>query len=236
VVEVAEAEAERECAIAAEHLKYVAEGGPAGKAVMDAYWAHWDGRSWSALIGYAWGTALGFDLAHAAFAQLLSDAAPQPPSAAMPARALLGCMPDTSKGNHCDRARVALLRRLVSPRARQGDNTFSSAGVDQVAVGRWLPAEALVALAAVAMSVAEEPGECSSSPRSHLHSSGQSISATDSSRDALYCMLGVAFELLSQAVGMGSADAMVALALLYETGVATSDLTVAPNQTMAVEL
>lgn len=49
-------------------------------------------------------------------------------------------------------------------------------------------------------------------------------------------MLGVAFELLSQAVGMGSADAMVALALLYETGVATSDLTVAPNQTMAVEL
>ena len=47
---------------------------------------------------------------------------------------------------------------------------------------------------------------------------------------------GVAFELLSQAVRMGSADAMIALALLYESGVKTKDLTVAPNQTMAVEL
>lgn len=168
MVEIAEAEAERECAIAAEHLKYVAEGGPAGKTIMDAYWAHWDGRSWSALIGYAWGTAIGFDLAHAALAQLLSDAAVQPSSAAIPSRVLLGCMPDTSKGNHCDRARVALLRRLVSPRARQGDNAFSSAGVDQVAVGRWLPVEALVALAEVAMSVAQEPGKRSTLPRLHL--------------------------------------------------------------------
>ena len=47
---------------------------------------------------------------------------------------------------------------------------------------------------------------------------------------------GVAFELLSQAVRMGSADAMIALALLYESGVVTKDLKVAPNQTMAVEL
>lgn len=35
---------------------------------------------------------------------------------------------------------------------------------------------------------------------------------------------------------MGSADAMVTLALLYESGVVTKDLIVAPNQTMAVEL
>lgn len=159
MVEVAEAEAERECAIAAEHLKYVAEGGPAGKALMDAYWAHWDGRSWSALIGYAWATALGFDLAHAGLAQLLSDATPQPTSSA-PARTLLGCPLSASKGNQCDRTRVALLRRLVSPRARQGDAADSSAGSDQAAVGRWLPAEAVAMLGEMAMSVAQEPGAC----------------------------------------------------------------------------
>ena len=158
MVEAAEAEAERECAIAAEHLKYVAEGGPAGRTLMDAYWAHWDGRSWSALIGYAWGTALGFDLAPAGLAQLLSDA-PQPPSSAASLRGLLGCPAGASKGNQCDRARVALLRRLVSPRARQGDSAVGSAGSEQAAVGRWLPAEAVAALGEVAMSVAQEPGE-----------------------------------------------------------------------------
>ena len=157
-VEDVEVKVERECAVAAEHLKYVAEGGPAGKALMDAYWAHWDGRSWSALIGYAWGTALGFDLAHAGLAQLLSDTAPLPSSVAMDSRAMLGCPADISKGNDCDRTRVALLRRLVSPRARQGDSAPTPAGADEVAVGRWLPVEAIVALAEVAMSVAQEPG------------------------------------------------------------------------------
>ena len=157
-VEDVEVQVERECAVAAEHLKYVAEGGPVGKALMDAYWAHWDGRSWSALIGYAWGTALGFDLAHAGLAQLLSDAAPLPSSVAMDTRAMLGCPEAISKDNDCDRTRVALLRRLVSPRARQGDSPASSAGDDGVAVGRWLPVEAIVALAELAMSVAQEPG------------------------------------------------------------------------------
>lgn len=159
-VENAEADAERECSIAAEHLKYVAEGGPAGQVLMDAYWARWDGQYWSSLIGYAWATALGFDLAHAALAQLLSDAESQSSSAAATCRTLLGCPAVAGKANPCDRTRVGLLRRLVSPRARQGDNAASVAGVDQVAVGRWLPSEAVATLAELALSVAQEPGKC----------------------------------------------------------------------------
>lgn len=237
MVEVAEGEAERECAIAAEHLKYVAEGGPAGRALMDAYWAHWDGRSWSALVGYAWATALGFDLAHAGLAQLLSDAARQPTSLAAPSRALLGCPPIATKDNQCDRARVALLRRLVSPRARQGDNAASSTGSDQVAVGRWLPAEAVAALGEVALSVAQESGECSRMNfLDALSIASIHLVTVLCTADISCAPLGVAFELLSQAVRMGSADAMIALALLYESGVVTKDLTVPPNQTMAVEL
>ena len=47
---------------------------------------------------------------------------------------------------------------------------------------------------------------------------------------------GVAFELLSQAARMGHAGGMIGLAQLYESGVQTPDLTIEPNQTMAVEL
>ena len=153
----AEAEVEKECVVAAEHLKYVAEGGPAGKAVMDAYWAHSDGQIWSALIGYAWGAALGFDLAHAALAHILAstEQQPTPSQYASDARELLGCAAVASKTNPCDRTRVSLLRRLVSPRAREGDNSF---GLHQPAVGRRLPAEPVAALGQAAMSVAQEPG------------------------------------------------------------------------------
>ena len=47
---------------------------------------------------------------------------------------------------------------------------------------------------------------------------------------------GVAFELLSQAARMGHAGGMIGLAQLYESGVQAPDLTIEPNQTMAVEL
>ena len=183
------AEMQEECAVAAEHLKYVAEGGAAGRAVQDAYWAHSDSQPWTALIGYAWGASLGFDLAHAALAHLMQLGE---------TRSLLGCEGAVSKSNSCDRARVALLRRLVNARAREGD------GAGQSAVGRRLPAEPVAALARGALEIANEPG--------------------------------LAFGFYSQAARMGSAAAMAGLAGMYETGVDTPDLTVAANQTMAVEL
>ena len=66
-------------------------------------------------------------------------------------RTLLGCTGAASKTNSCDRARVALLRRLVSPRTREGD------GAGQSAVGRRLPAEPVTALAHGALEIANEP-------------------------------------------------------------------------------
>ena len=143
----AEAEAQAECMVAAEHLKYVAEGGVAGGALQDAYWAHWDEKPLASLIGYAWGGSLGYDIAQAALSELLNE----PRS-----RQLLGCGEPGLGGTTgpCERARWAVLRRLVSTRAREGDTLEPATSA---AVGRRLPVEALAALAEAALEVAGSP-------------------------------------------------------------------------------
>ena len=92
----------------------------------------------ASLIGYAWGGSLGYDIAQAALSELLNE----PRS-----RQLLDCGEPGLGGTTgpCERARWAVLRRLVSTRAREGDATSA-------AVGRRLPVEALAALAEAALT------------------------------------------------------------------------------------
>jgi hypothetical protein len=66
------AEQEESCEIAAHYLKYCAEGGPAAQHLQNGYWDHSDGNLGRALLQYQWASELGYSIAMAGLAHLLT--------------------------------------------------------------------------------------------------------------------------------------------------------------------
>eukprot|EP01052_Picozoa_sp_SAG31_P038953 SAG31_NODE_5306_length_2620_cov_3.424038_3_plen_427_part_00 len=210
------------CKVAAEHYKYVAEGGPWGKELQQAYWAYSDGQYARALLGYAWTAELGFDTARGGLAHLLggSKSAGSNDNAKQNLDAVLatGCAAAEAVTS-CRALRLELWQSLAGHgavagrRAREGDLLLAGSH-EGTATGRSVPTRAFVELGAALLQT-DKP-------------SNSNLQAFVRSRKNARTVLGSAVE-------RGSVEAMLLLAADYTEAAGSSD-GLSRNLTLAADL